>query len=434
MSLIVFGLNHKSAPVAIREKLAHLNEMTIPEADGITLEVVPLCTCNRVEIYYSGTEKDARASFIELLARKNLKYEALKEYFYEFIEKDCVKHLFSVASGLDSMILGENQILHQIKSSYQEAVSKKLVNKQLHSLFQKTLEVGKKVRSETEISSSRVSIASAAVELAENIFGPLDSSKALIVGAGEMANLVAVHMREHGVKKMFFINRTESKAAELAEKFNGEARSLDSLQELLTKCDIVISSTSSAEPVINKTMMTEVMKQRKNKSLFAIDIAVPRDIEAECREIENVVLYDVDDLKNVVNGNISHRKLEAEKAAEIIDAVVEEFMEAMRELLVVPHIKKLKERAKQHCMSELGKFFKEHPELTPELKEACEKYSRQIAAKWLHKQITALKEQGPIYAEDLKNISLSLDLNPLSVTKLINHKPIILDNQQRGVA
>ena len=436
MSLIVFGLNHKSAPIAIREKLAHLNEMTIPDADGYTLEVVPLCTCNRVELYYSGPERDARASFIELLARKNLKYDNLKEYFYEFKEKDCVKHIFSVASGLDSMILGENQILHQIKNSYKEAVDKNLVNKQLHSLFQKTLEVGKKVRSQTEISENHVSIASTAVDLAKNLFGPLNSSKALILGAGEMANLVALHLHQNGVEKMFFINRTESKAKDLAKKFGGIAFSYDYLNDFLADCDIIISSTSSAEAIISKEMMQKAISQRKDRPIFAIDIAVPRDIEPECREIENVFLYDVDDLKNVVNESLTHRRSEAKKAEVIVYAEVNEFMDIMREQLVVPHIKKLKERAKQQCSNELGKFFSEHPDLTPELKEACEEYSRQMAAKWLHEQITNLKEQGAIRSDNLEGLSLSLDLSPVKVSKYLKHSPMFYaaKQQRRGTA
>lgn len=433
MSLIVFGLNHKSAPIAIREKLAHLNEMTIPDADGYTLECVPLCTCNRVELYYSGLENDARASFIELLARKNLKYDNLKEYFYEFKGKECVKHLFNVASGLDSMILGENQILHQIKSSYKEAVGKNLVNKLLHSLFQKTLEVGKKVRSQTEISGNHVSIASTAVDLAKNLFGPLNSSKALILGAGEMASLVAVHLHENGVEKMFFINRTESKAADLANKFGGMAFSYNYLNDLLADCDIVISSTSSADTIISKEMMEKAISKRKERAIFAIDIAVPRDIAPECREIENVFLYDVDDLKNVVNESFNHRRTEAKKAEIIIYDEVNEFSEFMRELLVVPHIKKLKERAKQQCSNELEKFFSEHPELTPELKEACEEYSRQMAAKWLHEQITNLKEEGSMKADNLEKLSLTLDLNPVKVTKYLKHSPMFFaSKQQRG--
>ncbi len=431
MSLIVFGLNHKSAPIAIREKLAHLNEMTIPEVDGYTLEVVPLCTCNRVELYYSGPEKDARVSFNELLARKNLKYDNLKEYFYEFKEKDCVQHLFNVASGLDSMILGENQILHQIKNSYKEAVNKNLVNKQLHSLFQKTLEVGKKVRSLTEISGNHVSIASTAVDLAKNLFGPLNSSKALILGAGEMASLVAVHLHENGVEKMFFINRTESKAADLAKKFGGIAFSYDYLEDLLADCDIVISSTSSSEAIISKAMMEKAIKQRKDRAIFAIDIAVPRDIEPDCREIENVFLYDVDDLKNVVNDSFSHRRAEAKKAESIIYSEVNEFMDFMRELLVVPHIKKLKERAKLQCTNELEKFFNQHPELTPELREACEEYSRQMAAKWLHEQITNLKSQGASRSENLDNLSLNLDLNPVKVSKYLKHSPMYFAAKQQ---
>lgn len=434
MSLIVFGLNHKSAPVSIREQLAHLNNTMIPGADGFRLEVVPLCTCNRVEIYYSGTEGEAKRSFIELLASKNLKYDSFKEYFYELVEKDCVNHLFSVASGLDSMILGENQILHQIKNSYQEAVRKKLVNKQLHNLFQKTLEVGKKVRSKTEISGNHISIASAAVELAKNTLGFLGSSKALILGAGEMANLVAVHLRERGVNEMFFINRTQKNAVELAERFGGKASSLDRLQDLLVSCDLVISSTSSNEPIIDRNMMERVLEQRNGKALFAMDIAVPRDIDSNCRGLKNLVLYDVDDLKNVVKDNINNRLIEAEKAEEIIENEVEDFLDLTRELLVVPHIKRLKEQAKEQCLIELEKFFAKHPELTPELKQACREYGRQVTAKWLHKEIVNLKEQGAIYAKNLGKASLNLDLNPLEITKLVNHKPRFVDNQQRGVA
>ena len=360
-----------------------------------------------------------------------MKYEDLKEYFYEFKEKDCVEHLFKVASGLDSMILGENQILHQIKNSYKEAVSKNLVNKLLHSLFQKTLEVGKKVRSQTQISGNHVSIASTAVDLAKNLFGPLNSSKALILGAGEMANLVAVHLQENGVEKMFFINRTESKAADLSKKFGGLAFSYEYLNDLLADCDIVISSTSSAEAIINKSMMEKAIKQRKDRAIFAIDIAVPRDIEPSCREIENVFLYDVDDLKNVVNESFNHRRTEAKKAESIIFSEVNEFIDYMRELLVVPHIKKLKERAKQQCSNELEKFFSQHPELTPELKEACGAYSRQMAAKWLHEQIIILKENGTMNVSNLEKLSLSLDLTPVKVSKYLKHSPMYFATRQK---
>ena len=181
--------------------------------------------------------------------------------------------------------------------------------------------------------------------------------------------------------------------------------------------------------------MEKAISQRKDRAIFAIDIAVPRDIEPECRDIENVFLYDVDDLKNVVNESFNHRRIEAKKAESIVYSEVNDFMEFMRELLVVPHIKKLKERAKQQCTNELEKFFSEHPELTPELKEACEEYSRQMAAKWLHEQITSIKEKGSMRADNLEKLSLSLDLNPVKVTRFLKHSPMYFAAQQkRGTA
>jgi len=292
MSLIVFGLNHKSAPVSIREKLARICEVRIPDVDACNLEAVPVYTCNRVEVYYSGIHGEARKSFSALLAANQINFENLAGYFYEHTDENAVRHLFSVAAGLDSMILGENQILHQIKESYKHSTTEGYVGKQLHRLFQKALEVGKKVRSDTAISENRVSIASAAVDLARSIFGPLKTSKALIIGAGEMASLVAVHLRENGVKSMFFINRTLNSAEELAEKFDGQARPFEQLDELLHACDIVISSTAAPTAIISRERMEKVMAARSERPLFIIDIAVPRDFEPDCQNIGNIFLYD----------------------------------------------------------------------------------------------------------------------------------------------
>lgn len=412
MSVTLFGLNHKSAPVAIREKLAHLCGLPIPDADGCNLESVPVYTCNRVEVYYAGSPAVAQKSFIELLAQKDINYHNLADYFYRYENEEAVLHLLSVASGVDSMIIGENQILHQVKESYRYSTEQGFVGKQLHRLFQKALEVGKKVRSETGISQNRVSIASTAVDLARSIFGPLDRSTALVIGAGEMASLVAVHLRENGVKKMLFVNRTEASARELAEKFDGESRPFEQLEELLGRCDIVISSTAAPAAVVSYDLMQQVMEKRHDRPVFVVDIAVPRDFAAECQEIANVFLYDVDDLQNVVDENLSQRHLEAEKARAIIKYEASQFQTSVAAFTVVPLINRLREQAETIRQAEMDRFFAQNPDLREEHRQAFEQCSRSLMAKWLHNQIVSLKKQGSADIEQLRQIADMLGLAP----------------------
>lgn len=412
MPLTLFGLNHKSAPVAVREKLAHLCGLAIPDVDGCNLESVPVYTCNRVEVYYSGNTAAARQSFIDLLALKNLNYENLSEYFYSYTDEEVIKHLFSVAAGLDSMIIGENQILHQIKESYKYSAAEGYVGKQLHRLFQKALEVGKKVRNETGISENRVSVASAAVDLARSIFGALNASTALIIGAGEMASLVAVHLREKGIKRMYFINRTEASAAELAEKFDGQAVPFADLEAFLTTCDIVISSTASPTTIVKKEQMQKVMEKRNARPIFIIDIAVPRDIEPECQQIANLFLYDVDDLQNVVNENLSQRHVEADKAKAIVKYEASQFQTSAQAFTVVPLIKSLREQGEAIRQGEFARFVSQNPDCSEEQKQAIDQFTRALMAKWLHNQIVALKAQGSADIEQLRLISEVLGLSP----------------------
>lgn len=411
MALIVFGLNHKSAPVAIREKLAHLCGVAIPAADGCNLESVPVYTCNRVEVYYAGSLDAARGSFVELLAHNGINYDNFAEYFYQHDGVEAVLHLFSVAAGLDSMILGENQILHQVKESYRHSTEQGSVGKLLHQLFQKALEVGKKVRSETGISQNRVSIASTAVELARSIFGPLGASTALVLGAGEMASLVSVHLRENGVKKMLFVNRTEANAQELAEKFDGESRPFEQLEELLGRCDIVISSTSAPNAIVGTSLMRQVMEKRRDRPIFIVDIAVPRDFEADCQDIANLYLYDVDDLQNVVNENMSQRHVEAEKAQAIVQYESSQFQISVAAFTLVPLINRLREQAENLRQAELKKFFLQNPDLCEEHKQAFAQCSHSLMAKWLHNQIVALKKQGSADIDQLRVIGETLGLS-----------------------
>ena len=410
MPLIVFGLNHKTAPVSVREKLAKLCGTRLEFVDGHNLEAALLFTCNRAEFYFSGTTSHARNCLEKYLSNGGLNFSDLKEYFYEHENDAAIKHLFGVAAGLDSMIIGENQILHQVKESYQDSIDKGYVGKQIHSLFQKALEVGKKVRNETGISENRVSIASTAVDLARSIFGPLHQTTALVVGAGEMANLVAVHLVESGIKKMLFVNRTLETANQLAEKFNGHAAPFDQLERLLEQADMVISSTSAPHPVIRRETMQKIMPDRAHRPMFVIDIAVPRDVEPECGEIDNLYLYDVDDLQNVVNQNIAQRRIEAEKAQAIVNYEASEFQVTLQTFTVIPLIKALREMAEKIRADEFARFSNQHSELDPTTLSIFEQYSFNIMNKLLHKQIVALKNLGSAELHELKQISSVLGL------------------------
>ena len=431
MPLLLIGLNHKSAPVSVREKLAKLCGLKIPDVDGANLEAVPVFTCNRVEIYYFGEIKRAQRSFSELLATANLSQEEFDKYFYELEQAEAINHIFSVTSGLDSMILGENQILHQIKESYKYSTNEGYVGKNLHGLFQKALEVGKKVRHETGISENRVSIASTAVDLAKSIFGPLQQSSALIIGAGEMANLVAVHLMENGIKSISFTNRTLAKAQEMAQRFNGKATPIEEIDYLLKKADITITSTGAPSAIISQELMQKVMQERHDRPMFMIDIAVPRDIEESCGKLPNLFVYDVDDLQNVVNENLSQRKIEAEKAQAIVSYESSQFQITLKSFTVIPIIKALREKAEKIRQAEIEKFLSNHPGLPLEAAEAFRSCSRSLMAKWLHKPIIGLKRQG---SADEQQIALISDILGIEDNENNRRQFISLSNNKRETA
>ncbi len=418
MPLLLIGLNHKTAPIAVREKLAQLCGIPIPEVDGFNLEAVPVFTCNRVEIYFSGNPEIAKRSFISLLQTQDLNYDLFSEHFYELEGIEAVKHLFGVAAGLDSMILGENQILHQLKESYKYSTGENIVGKQLHTLFQKALEVGKKVRNETAISENKVSIASAAVDLAKKIFGPLKNSVALIIGAGEMASLVATHLKESGISKMYFINRTTEKAKEFAQKFDGFYAEAEELEKLLSVADICITSTGAPGTIIKFEQMKRVMNSRNGNPMFAIDIAVPRDIDEECQNIPSLFLYDVDDLQSVVDENLNCRKIEAEKARTIVNYESSEFQLTQQSYTVIPLIRGLRERAEEIRLKEVEKFLSQNSSLEAEIVESFIACSKSLMAKLIHDQIINLKKQGSADKKDLKLISEILGLASQKISEI----------------
>ncbi|HEY9070449.1 MAG TPA: glutamyl-tRNA reductase [Candidatus Ozemobacteraceae bacterium] len=405
MPLLLIGLNHRSAPVEVREQLARLCGVEIPDADGTTLEAVPVFTCNRVELYYDGSYEAAEESFLKLLADAGLPPGEFEPFLYRKPALDAIRHLFCVAGGLDSMVVGENQILHQLKTSYQHSTERGWVGKRLHALFQKAFEIGKRIRAETRISENTVSIASTAVDLAKRIFGPLDGCEALVVGAGEMASLTLVHLKSSGIGRLVCTNRTFEKAGELAARFDAVAKPFENLPELLAAADVVITSTGAQRPIISRAMLETAIRKRPNRPMFVIDIAVPRDIPADAGEIENLFLYDIDDLQNVVDEHLGQRRQEADRASAIVEQEAAGFRLVLESFTLVPLIRALREQAETLRRSELERFLAQHGELSPELRDAFEQFTSSMMAKWLHQPIVELKSRGAVDREQLRMIA-----------------------------
>ncbi|MDF2952820.1 MAG: Glutamyl-tRNA reductase [Thermodesulfobacterium sp.] len=399
--ILVIGLNHKTAPVEIREKLAFKNSSLHPlekfkkEVSSFK-EGLFLSTCNRVEFYFI-LKRDQKNKFLMdffsfIENESSFKWKDLEPHFYFLENEKAIKHLFEVACGLDSLVIGEPQILGQVKSAYKEALNYRTSGIVLNRLLHKCFSVAKKVRTETGIGGGAVSISYAAYRLAKKILGSLKDKVVLLVGAGEMAELACMHFVSEGVKKVLIANRTLSKAVELAEKFRGEAYSLDELLNALIKADIVISSTGAPNCIITKNMIASVLKPRKYKPLFVIDIAVPRDVDPEVNHLENVYLYDIDDLKSVVEKNLKEREKEATRAKTIIEAEVLKFQKWLKELGFYPTLRALNEKAEKLRQKELAKTFKKLKNLSEEEKEAIEILTRSLIQKLLYYPINFIKK------------------------------------------
>lgn len=349
MSILVVGLNHKSAPVEIREKLA-FNANNIPIALSLftqkyqTAEVVILSTCNRVEIYVSSLEGTIKIEdlFLFLANFHKIELSTFSHYLYHSENERAVNHLFFVTASLDSMVLGESQILSQVKEAYNTASMEESTGKVLNQLFQQALNVAKIVHTKTSIGKRKVSISSVAVEFAEKIFQDFTGKMVLVVGAGEMCELLLKHLYEEGARTFIVANRTFERAQELANAFHGQAIKYDSLSEYLAKADIIISSTSAPHYVIHAQQVKEAIRHRRGNPMFLIDIAVPRDIEPEIANIDNVYLYNIDDLQSVVNQNIDERTREIERCRVIIEEEVEHFMAKLDEMKIEPAITQLR--------------------------------------------------------------------------------------------
>mgnify|MGYP003384246765 FL=1 len=363
MTLLTLGINHKTAPVAVREKVAFAPDRLpaqLREANssyGIQ-EIAILSTCNRTELYFTANHDDASLLLQWMHEIHDVSLEELMQCHYALNGEKAVQHIMSVASGLDSLILGEPQILGQMKSAYAVAQEAGTIGPELDRLFRQTFTVAKQVRTDTAIGQNPVSVAYAAVNLAQRIFSDISSSRALLIGAGETIDLVARHLADAGVSDITVANRTLARAEALAEQFGAKAILLSEIPDALYEADIVIASTASPLPILGKGAVERAMKKRKHAPMFMVDIAVPRDIEAEVAEINDIYLYTVDDLKDIIEENVRQREDAAKDAIEIIEVGSADFMRQLRTLDAVTTLKAFRNHAEEIRDTELEKALK----------------------------------------------------------------------------
>ncbi|MEW6376415.1 MAG: glutamyl-tRNA reductase [Thermodesulfobacteriota bacterium] len=408
MELLVIGLNHKTAPIEIREYLAFPQDkmeeaLSKVHALPSLKENMILSTCNRVEIYAATRETEkAIHDLKEFLSQYHgISLKEFEKSLYYHIGEEAVRHIFRVASSLDSMVVGEPQILGQIKDAYDISQQAKTSGLILHRLLHRAFHVAKRVRTETKIGNSAVSISYVAVELAKKIFGILEKKTVLLIGAGEMSELAAQHLVAGGVEKVLVTNRTYERAVALAQRFKGEAIPFEEMSQGLRRTDIVISATDAPQYLIRHDQVSKVMKERKQKPIFFIDIADPRDIEPKVGDIENVYLYNIDDLQKVVNDNIQDRNKEAEKAETIVQDEVIKFVNWYRSLDVTPTIVALRKKFEEIRKKELEKTLSLHPDLSDEEKKSLEALTSAIINKILHDPLTLLKKKDEGLMADL---------------------------------
>jgi glutamyl-tRNA reductase len=399
-SIYLLGLNHRTAPVEVRERFALTGQANrdIDSLEGGPLhELLAMSTCNRVEILaVADNAADPVATLITRWADVcQCEPNQLGEHCYVYSGLEAVRHVFTVTASLDSMVVGEPQILGQIKDAYRTAVhegtSKVILNRLMHKAFS----VAKRIRTETGIAQHAVSISYAAVELAKDIFDQLDNRQAMLIGAGEMAELAASHLLSAGLSGLLVSNRTLVRAEELAARFCGKAVPFPEIFDHLHEADIVISSTGAQEPVIRAQDMPPVLKRRKNRPMFFIDIAVPRNIDPDLNNLDNIYLYDIDDLKGIVEGNLAQRREEAELAHRIIDEEVGRFDAWLQALSLKPTIVDLLQHGEDVARKELNKTLKKlDPDLDQEIKQAMETLALSLGRKLYHHPITFLKRRA----------------------------------------
>jgi glutamyl-tRNA reductase len=395
MRFHLIGVNHTTAPVEVRERLA-IPESRLPEAckrlseHHSVAEGMIVSTCNRVE--FIANMKNGTGDLREFLREYfETDLAPFESHLYEYREDEAVRHIFRVASSLDSMVVGEPQILGQVKEAYATARAVGAVRAQLDQLLTRAFAVAKRVRTETAVGSSSVSIASVAVELAKKIFGSLSGTNVYLVGAGKMSELAARHLMAHGATSLFVANRTYDRAVGLAHKFNGQAIEFSRLYETCERADIVITSTGSPGFIFKREHGEKLMSMRKNKPMFFIDIAVPRDVDPEMNKVDGLFVYDIDDLQQAVSSHVADRKKEAERAEDIVNGEVQKFHARLQTLDVVPTIVSLQDHLETIRQAEIDRVRGRLGTMTTDQELAVEALTRGIVNKIMHTPISTLK-------------------------------------------
>jgi len=398
MPLILVGLNHRTAPVDIRERLS-VSDQQLPEVIS-ALRQIPgvegasvLSTCNRVEAVVSARTEDVIEAIVDWLSRRGAAERAsLEQHLYILRYADVVKHLFRVAAGLDSMIVGEPQIGGQVRSAFQIAMELGSLDPLLQQVFEQTMRVAKKVRTDTSIGEHAVSVPYAAVELAKKIFGDLKGLHVLLLGAGEMGELTAEHLHKQDVRQVFVANRSHERAVELAQRFSGQAMQYDKIEQHLAACDIVIASTAAPHYVIEVEHIERALHARRRRNLFLIDLAVPRNIDPAITKLDGAYLYNIDDLQNVADANLEVRQEKAVEAEEIVAREVEAFWKRLISQDAVPTIVELQRRLEEIRASEVEKTLRKMGPISAAQREAIETLTTQMINKILHYPILQLKD------------------------------------------
>ncbi|MCF8112899.1 MAG: glutamyl-tRNA reductase [Desulfotignum sp.] len=410
-NIILIGVNHKTAPVALREKLSFsrqqiLAALEILKQDPDISESLIFSTCNRTEILYVAAQSGTVDNMIDFISQyKKIPKHEFVSSLYILRKDEAIRHVFCVASSLDSMMVGEPQILGQIKQAYRTAVEARASGVLLNRMMHKSFSVAKQVRKETGIGDNAVSISYAAVELAHKIFSDLSTKTVMLLGAGEMAELAVEHLMSHNVSQIRVANRTFENAVALAEKFNGQALGFEERESALAQVDIIISSTGAAEYVLTADQVKKAMKKRQYQTLFFIDIAVPRDIDPDINTLSNAYVYDIDDLRTVVASNIEQREQETVKAERLVSQAVVKFRKWLNSLAIVPTIKAINDKITVIVDMECEKTLSQLSYLPEQDKEAIRRMTRAIASRAIHDPIMFLKNTG-----DHRNDSLYLNV------------------------
>lgn len=409
MHVIVVSLNYRTAPVEIREKLAFKEDqvgdaMVALNKEKSILENVIVSTCNRTELYVVADQLHTGRYYVKRFVSNwfSVDLEDVTKHVEIYEDKDAIQHLFRVSAGLDSMVLGETQILGQVKDAFQIAQKKEASGLIFNQLFKQAITAAKRGHRDTDIGEHAVSISYAAVELSKTIFGQLKNQHVVILGAGKMGELAVQNLHGSGVEKITVVNRTYSKAEELADRFNGEAQPLEQFESVLAHADILITSAGSNDFVLNKDQMANLLKKRNGKPIFLVDIAVPRNLDPAIDELDDVFLYDIDDLQGIVDQNLSERQKAAAEIEKMIDEELNEFEEWLTTLGVVPIISALRKKALTIQEQTMASIERKMPNLTDRERKVLNKHTKSIINQMLKEPILQAKEMaGEEHADDM---------------------------------